>query len=220
MTASTPGRARTITLRSADGVEVLADLHEPADPPPHAGVVLSPPHPHFGGDRHHPLLVGLAETLAAAGMLAIRHDYHPGPADTVAERIDLTAAVAVLRDGRPALPVAAIGYSFGSLVALGTAADQTPVVGVRLDALIAVAPPLRPGQRVLAGVAEPPALHLIVPRHDQFCPPPTLEEVEGLERATIDVVEGADHFLAGHLTDVIGLAVAATRRLLGIADVG
>lgn len=220
MTATTPGRTRPMVLRRVDGIEIPADLHEPAAVASAACVVLSPPHPHLGGDRHHPLLVGLAEALAAAGVPAIRHDYHPGPADGVAERADLVAAVSALCDEWPGRPVASIGYSFGSLVALGTAGDADSAGGARLDALIAIAPPLRAGQQVLHDVVDPPPLHLVVPRQDQFCTPSTLDEVDGLERATIDIVEGADHFLAGHLSTVVALAVTATLRLLGVDDVG
>ena len=210
---STSGSVRPVALPTPDGLLLDADAHEPTSSPPSVGLVLSPPHPHFGGDRHHPLLVGLAGAAADGGMSAIRHDFRDGPADAIAERADVTAAVAWLRRGRPDLPVVAIGYSFGAMVALGAA--LAPLTGNvdddrRIDAVVAIAPPLSPGTVDLAG-GRPP-VHVIVPRHDQFCPPSTLEALD-LGAVTIDIVEGADHFLAGHLGAVVTLALAAATRL-------
>jgi len=221
---STPGdgSVRAVELRTSDGFHIPADVHEPRSAEPVAGVVLSPPHPHFGGDRQHPLLVGLAAAAAGSDLLAIRHDFRDGPADTIAERGDVAAAVSWLRAGRPDLPVVAIGYSFGALVALGAAlaAPAGPDGAAdRIDAVVAIAPPLAPDHVDLGGGGRLSPVHLVVPRHDQFCPPESLARLD-LGATTTDIVEGADHFLAGHLATVVALTLAAATRLVGIADGG
>ena len=202
----------TATLRTADGIDLVADVHEPSGAAPRAGVVLSHPHPHHGGTRHHPLLVEIARLAVASQMVAIRHDFRSGPADTIAERADVVAAVAELRRRHPGLPVIGIGYSFGALVALGSVDSAAAIDGV-----IAIAPPLRPDS-TLPVIPGGPPIHLIVPRHDQFCPPPIIEGI-GTGGATVDIVEGADHFLAGHIATVAALAIAGADRLLGDVDV-
>lgn len=202
----------TVSLRACDGVDLVADLHEPAGGELRAGVVLSHPHPHHGGTRHHPLLVEIATLAVASRMVAIRHDFRVGPADTIAERADIAAAVTDLRQRHPGLPIVSIGYSFGALVALGAAGRNAGIAGV-----VAIAPPLRPDSSLPVAPGGPP-VHLIVPRHDQFCPPSLVDAI-GAGGVTVDIVEGADHFLAGHIATVASLAVAAVDRLLGDADV-
>ncbi len=208
----TPPAAARVTLRTTDGVDLDADVHESAEATPRAGVVLSHPHPHHGGTRHHPLLVDIATLAVASHMVAIRHDFRSGPADTIVERADVAAAVSELRRRHPGLPVVCVGYSFGALVALGTVGGT-----VAFDAVVAIAPPLRPDSSLPVAPGGPP-IHLIVPRHDQFCPPSLIDGIRA-GGVTIDIVEGADHFLAGHIATVASLVIAAVDRLLGDADV-
>lgn len=208
----TTERTSIVTLHTGDGIVLDADLHEPIGVAVRAGVVLSHPHPHHGGTRDHPLLVEIARRCVGSRMVAIRHDFRSGPADTIAERADVTAAAAELRYRHPGLPVICIGYSFGALVALGTIADTAAV-----DAVIAIAPPLRADSPATVPSGGSP-IHLIIARHDQFCPPSLVGGIDTGD-ATIEIVEGADHFLAGHIATVATLAVAAVDRILGVIDV-
>jgi alpha/beta superfamily hydrolase len=92
------------------------------------------------------------------------------------------------------------GYSFGSIVAMN-------VVEPRVSGWIAVAPPLAESTSVLAG-RDPRPKKLLVPEHDQFCPPARARE-RSLDWSSNSIVEvaGTDHFLQGRLETVVRNAV-------------
>jgi alpha/beta superfamily hydrolase len=97
-------------------------------------------------------------------------------------------------------PLWLAGYSFGAAVALDVAHP-------RIDGWLAVAPPLAvmPGPRI-AGADHRPK-HLLVPGHDQFSPPDaTAEAVAEWRNTDTTVLPSADHFLAGHLAQVVAWA--------------
>ncbi len=202
----------SIDLHTTDGLRLDADLT--TGPSPRAGVVLCHPHPLYGGDRHHPLLAGLAATLADHGVASIRFDFR-GAGDSegthgggVDERLDVAAAidtVALLTDG----PVWLLGYSFGAAVALS-------VTHPRLDGWVAVAPPLAMMNGAPLAAADHRPKHLVVPRHDQYSPPEAVEPAIATWSATsLVVVESADHFLAGHLGRFVELAAAPVVTAIG-----
>jgi uncharacterized protein len=102
----------------------------------------------------------LWRAYAAAGFHALRFDFRSGGGDGIAERSDVIAAIDVLTPRCAGLPVTLAGYSFGAAVALSVRDE-------RVGAVVAVAPPLT------ATPVEPPAVPtlVMVPAHDQFCPP-------------------------------------------------
>ena len=72
------------------------------------------PHPAMGGDRHHPLVVAVADGLAAAGVAALRLDL---------DDPDVTTSARCPRDGGTELAADVgverlflVGYSWGSVV--------------------------------------------------------------------------------------------------------
>ena len=149
------------------------------------------PHPAYGGNRYNNVVDALFTALPAAGFVTLRFDFRSGGGDGVAERIDVIAAIDALAM-RSDVPIAVAGYSFGASVALNTA-DQ------RIGAIAAIAPPLS----MLP--ADDPGLATLVltPRHDQFCPPDAATAVvAGWADCEFDVIESADHFLAGHTAAV------------------
>jgi pimeloyl-ACP methyl ester carboxylesterase len=80
-----------------------------------------------------------------------------------------------------------VGYSWGSAVSLAARPD-------RLAARVLVAPPVAFLSATTDGV---PTLAL-VPEHDQYGGPDAVTGVMGAwPSTTIEVVEGADHFVAG-----------------------
>ncbi len=101
------------------------------------------------------------------------------------------------RSWADAVPLYAVGYSFGAMVTLTT-------VDERIGARVVIAPPIveplaAPGSPVLA----------LVPRHDQFAPPErVIEATADWSDVEIEVIESADHFLAGHTTAVAERATA------------
>lgn len=203
---------QAIHLHTADGVRLAADVV--AVPDARAAAVLCHPHPLYGGDRHHPLITGLAAHLASAGIASVRFDFRGGGSSEgthgggVDERLDVEAAL----DAAPGLtsgPLWLIGYSFGAAVALATAAPQ-------IAGWVAIAPPLAMMPPGLSSATDPRPKALVVPRHDQFSPPDAVAVATvDWTATTLTVVESADHFLNGHLARVIDLAAAP---LLGTAS--
>ena len=185
-------------LTTADGHALAADLAEP-DGPVRGAVVVCHPHPLYGGNRHNMVVDAVFRALPATGFRALRFDFRAEHGDGVAETADVVAAIDALTAGQPdASPVFVVGYSFGAAVALRT-------VDPRIRAVVAIAPPL-PTMPV-----DPPTVPVLVltPRHDQYCPPDVAESIVATwPDAEIDIVESADHFLAGHTHAVARHAVA------------
>ena len=139
MSAPAPER---LALTTADGLELEAELHPPADPEPRAGAVICHPHPLYGGSMHNNVVHRLITDLPPRGVAALRFNFrgtgrsegrHGGGTD---ERHDVVAAVDALAARYPAAPIIVAGYSFGADVSL--AVDDDRVAG-----WLAVSPPLR-----------------------------------------------------------------------------
>jgi alpha/beta superfamily hydrolase len=174
---------------------VGSDLHVPDGPPTAAAVVLHP-HPGMGGDRHHPLVVAVAQGLAARSVAALRIDL-PDP-DPAASSAQLVAAAESLADEVGVDRLFLVGYSWGSVVA----ASSRPA---GLVARVLVAPPVS-----MLDLAEPdgtPTL-VLVPAHDQYGPPDVVSEVvASWPDTTMEIVEGCDHFLLGAVDRIAARAV-------------
>lgn len=197
-------------LTTVDGHLLAADvaLSAPGRAPVGA-VVLCHPHPQYGGSRFDTVVSSLFAALPDAGFAALRFDFRHEFGGGVDERLDVVAALDHLDtiDALGGVPRHVVGYSFGAAVALNTRDDRIATIG-------AIAPPLAmmptgdPGRPVL----------VLTPRHDQFSPPATTEPiVADWAEATFDVVESADHFLAGHaaavarrVTDWLGASASRT----------
>jgi alpha/beta superfamily hydrolase len=187
----------TRQLTTSDGHVLTADLALPADGELRGGVVVCHPHPQYGGNRFNPVVGAIFDRLPAAGFAALRFDFRADHGGGETEPLDVVAALDALAevvDG----PLAVAGYSFGAAMALRT---DDP----RIRALALVAPPLA---RMSSPEPIVPTL-VLAPRHDQIT---SLEEasaiVDGWRHGTIEIVESADHFLAGH-TDAVGERVVA-----------
>jgi len=188
-----PVVTQTLTLYTADGLRLEAELARPDNP--EAGVVICHPHPTYGGDMHSPITTALFEAMPTAGFIALRFNFRgTGRSegthdDGIGERLDVAAAIEVLEED---VPVALAGWSLGADVALAIGDE-------RVAAWIAVAAPLRivPPEQMPAASDLRPKL-LIVPEYDQFRSPESAAEVTSSWPATDRVVvPGADHFLVG-----------------------
>ena len=185
---------RTMRLRASDGVEVAADLAVAAEP--WAGAVVCHPHPAYGGDRHNIVVNRLFRVLANGGVTALAFDFRPGAGDSddggIGADLDVRAAIAEVAEHlRPELPLWLVGYSFGADIALSVGDE-------RVAGWAAVAPPLHFGTPALAGAGDERPVLVLAPEHDQFSPPDRMREATThWPNATVTVVPGADHFLAG-----------------------
>jgi alpha/beta superfamily hydrolase len=198
-------RIETVPVTTLDGLQLDADLALPDASV--ASAVVCHPHPLYGGDRFNAVVDALFHTLAGAGVTTLRFDFR-GVGDSqgthgdgVDERLDVAAAIELLTHVRPELPVWLAGYSFGALVALD-------VVHPAVHGWFAVAPPLTMAATPRLAAADHRPKHLLVPSHDQFSPPESVEPVvASWATTTVRVVESADHFLHGHTAAVAAAAV-------------
>ena len=87
------------------------------------GVVLCPPHPSFGGNRHDPRLVSIANELAANNISSLCVDY----SEYTGGREEINDILFVISSfSRDLDSVGLLGYSYGAVIA-SQAASQTPV---------------------------------------------------------------------------------------------
>lgn len=189
---------RPITVRAGAGT-LEARLAVPAGA--RLGVVITHPHPLYGGDMDSPVVARMVEVCAGRGLATLRFNFRGVGASTGhhdegrGERDDVRACLAhltaTLGGGPPRLALA--GYSFGAAVVAAVAATE-PVAGLAL-----VAPPLRVTEvRLPAGLTGP--VLVVVGAEDQYCPPAALERLgASVPAATVVVIEGADHFFFGSL---------------------
>lgn len=171
---------------------------------PRAGVVVCHPHPAFGGTLSTPLVVALAEAIAARGLVALRFNFRGiggsgGQARGGAvEHEDVRAAFDWLRE-RGVERIALCGYSFGALMAVRALAGGLPA-----DAFAAIGfPSTIVGDHpdriadVRRGFAACPTL-LLSGTRDQFSELDRLRAFcADAPAAALDVLEGRGHFFTG-----------------------
>jgi alpha/beta superfamily hydrolase len=178
------------------------------------GMVLCHPHPQYGGTMRSLVISALFAALPAAGVTCLRFNFrgvegsegvHGEGRD---ERRDVAAAVrdlgAVLT---PTSPLVLAGWSFGADVALSVDDD-------RIDAWLAIAPPLRFVSDVAAVVSDPRPKLVVLAEHDEVRSPSEIQDVAASWTATeIVVVNGASHFFVGRTDRLVDLAVGFVGRL-------
>jgi alpha/beta superfamily hydrolase len=180
----------SVQLSTSDGHQLEADVADP-DGPVTGAVVVCHPHPLYGGNRFNPVVDTLFRSLPEIGCRCLRFDFRAEHGGGVDERLDLVAAIDHL-DQSDSGRIIVAGYSFGANIAL-TTVDQ------RITALVAIAPPLS----LMPAVAVTCPVLVLVPRDDQFCDPVQAKPaIEDWPLAELDIVESADHFLAGQSQNV------------------
>lgn len=190
---------RPTTLHTDDGCDLEAVWTGPSAAS--AVVVLTHPHPRYGGDMHNLVPASLARSLPEHGYATLRFNFRGTGASTGShggggpERLDVAAAITAAHAAHPDTPVLAVGYSFGADVLLSV--DDTP-----LAAVVAVAPPLSvlPIAELEQARTATPTL-ILAPEHDQFRPTASaVEATETWPATAVRGIAGADHLLAGAAT--------------------
>jgi uncharacterized protein len=162
------------------------------------GVVITHPHPLFGGSMANNVVWTATRAFAARSMAALRFNFRGVGRSTgtygggVEEAKDVAAALEFLRS-RNAGPYYVVGYSFGAFVAGRALMD-----GLEADGAIFIAPPI--AFMDLSFLPQLPGLRLIaVGDQDELCPLESLRVLlaEGQGQPVVRVIEGADHFFGG-----------------------
>lgn len=174
-----PARRIPVSLKSADGLALVAELALPEKNPPVAALIMLHPLPTHGGMMDSHIYRKAAYRLPALADLAIFRFNTRGTeseqgksqgefSNGVEEKFDVQAAIDFVADQLPAVKnIWVVGWSFGTDLALKHARDR------RVQGLILLSPPLRTseesdlewwasdGRRVIA----------IVPEFDDYLPP-------------------------------------------------
>ena len=165
------------------------------------GVVITHPHPLYGGTMHNPVVEIVQNTYQEHGYATLRFNFRgvgssQGHYDNGAgEQDDVRAAVAFVRDKAvPAIDLA--GYSFGAWVNAGVAAEQ----GIPIESMIMVSPPV--GFIEFANDNTLSCLKLVVTgSRDDIAPPDRIRDLLPTwnSDAQFEIIDGCDHFYAGYL---------------------
>jgi len=162
------------------------------------GVVVTHPHPLYGGDMVNPVVQTVADAYIQAGYNCLQFNFRgvgrsTGQFDNGrGEQDDVIAAVRWLAD-RGSVDVSLAGYSFGSWVNAHIAAEMAPVTHQ-----IMVSPPV--AFIDFAEVKRIPTLRFVVTGgRDDIAPPGLVEPLlPGWNPAAeMDIIPDADHFYGG-----------------------
>lgn len=202
-------KVQTLFLAGEAGrLEALWEQPEPisasaGNPAPLAGLVCHP-HPLYGGTMHNKVIHHISLALQSLGLPVLRfnfrgaglsegrHDEGRGEAD------DVRAALGWLQAKAPDAGVLLAGFSFGAWVGLRVGcADE------RVRGLIGVGVPADSGDLTYLESCTKPKLFVQGTR-DQFGSRENLlslvQQIPGPKELVL--VEGADHFLTGQLTEL------------------
>jgi hypothetical protein len=204
--------------------------------PPVAAAVVCHAHPLHGGMMHFKVVYRAAKALQSAGLAVLRFNFRgvgrsEGAHDHgFGEQEDARAALGVMQERFPGLPLVLGGFSFGAVMALLVAARDE-----RVRAVFALGYPLRATDQLPAASSFRAARHSHLSRvrqprlfvqgeTDAFGPGESLRPVV-LALAPpreLVVVPGADHFFEGRLDALQGAVAdwAETRPWARIAHEG
>jgi alpha/beta superfamily hydrolase len=173
------------------------------------GVVITHPHPLYGGDMHNNVVAAIARVYRQKGYTALRFNFRGvgnsqgSYGDGVGEQEDVRAAVSYLADlGIGQIDLA--GYSFGAWVNALAVRDESPLAN-----MIMVSPPV--AFIDFGSISGLGSLRLIVTgSRDDIAPPDRIKKSYAAWNAAarFEVISGADHFYAGYLDKLEAILAA------------
>jgi uncharacterized protein len=202
-----PARRSLLTLHTADGLALVAEIAVPEDRPPVATLVVLHPLPTHGGFMDSHLIRKASFRLPAlAGVAVLRfntrgtsspHGTSEGAFDDgVGERYDVAAAIEAAEFAEdPPLPKRwLVGWSFGSDLALMHGLDPS------IEGAILLSPPLRfaTDENLDAwGASGKPVLALVPELDDYLRPDEARRRFARIPQAEVVGVAGAKHLWVG-----------------------
>lgn len=166
-------------------------------------VVVTHPHPLYGGNLHNPVVEAIAASYQRRGYTTLRFNFRGVEAsqghydEGRGEQQDLGRAIDYLRQSGYG-PVELSGYSFGTWVNAHYAAKIQPDIAMTM-----VSPPTAfmdfRAVRHLPGLAR-----VITGSRDDIAPPDLLGRLvpQWNPDARLEIVSGADHFFFDHMEDL------------------
>ncbi|MBI2058515.1 MAG: alpha/beta fold hydrolase [Nitrospirae bacterium] len=190
---------RKLFIKSAGKLEALIEAHPGS---PAEAVIVCHPHPQYGGDMNHGVVMAAYDWAKEAKCLGVRFNFRgvgqsEGTFDNGdGEQADLAAVVDYVRREYRVKRVTVVGYSFGAWVAFRFAR-----VGGRAESLILISPPVS----IISPWDPPPApmnVGIVYGSEDAFCLRDIVDGLAASLGARVHVVGGADHFWSGREGDI------------------
>jgi alpha/beta superfamily hydrolase len=163
------------------------------------GVVITHPHPLYGGDMHNNVVAAVSRTYQKIGATTLRFNFRGvggsqgNYGDGIGEQEDVAAAAAYLKK-RGIRQIDLAGYSFGAWVNALAVND-----GLKVDNMIMVSPPV--AFIDFKSISNLSSLKLIVTgSRDDIAPADMVEKLYPTWNPTakFEVIGGADHFYGGY----------------------
>jgi uncharacterized protein len=164
------------------------------------GVVVTHPHPQYGGDMHNDVVSSLVQAYYDKGFTTLRFNFRGVGGSTGAfenglgEADDVLGAIQFLvLSGMEQIHL--VGYSFGAWVNA-----LVPALPEEVVAVVAISPPV--SFLDYSNMAKMPQLKMIVSgQQDDFA---GVEDIQNYHnknhpQATLTLLEGCDHFYSGNL---------------------
>lgn len=200
---------RNIFLKGPAG-RLEATLWTASAAEPNFVAVVCHPHPLYGGTLHNKVVYQTAKALHQRGASVLRFNFRgAGQSEGVhdrgiGEQADVRAALDYLSAEFPDRAIVLAGFSFGSWVGLRVGCEDARVVS-----LIGLGLPVDNVDVSYLRACVKPKL-IIQGGQDQFGSRTNIEALFATipEPKRLVIVEGADHFFAGHL-DALGAAIDA-----------
>ena len=180
----------------SDGFEIEGQL---AEGDPYKGVVITHPHPLYGGDMDNNVVATVSRAYQKTGATTLRFNFRGvgnsqgNYGDGIGEQKDVRAAVAFLAN-RGLRQIDLAGYSFGAWVNALAVKN-----GLEVDNMIMVSPPV-----AFIDFESLTALRnlklIITGNRDDIAPVEMLKKVypDWNPAARFEVIAGADHFYGGY----------------------
>jgi alpha/beta superfamily hydrolase len=165
------------------------------------GVIITHPHPLYGGTMHNPVVEVIQGAYRQNGYATLRFNFRGAGGsqgtfdDGVGEQNDVAAAIAAIQE-KGIEEVALAGYSFGAWVN-ARAITRDPIA---IASMLMVSPPV--GFIEFGDVSALHSLKLVVTgSRDDIAP---AKQIRTLLRiwnpdAAFEIIDGCDHFYVGHL---------------------
>ena len=173
------------------------------------GVVISHPHPLYGGNMHNNVVISITKTYQKMGYSTLRFNFRGvgnsqgSYGDGVGEQEDVRAAVSYLA-GLSINRIDLAGYSFGAWVNALAAANN-----LNIENMVMVSPPV--AFIDFGSISDLGSLRLIVTgSRDDIAPPDLIKKAYAgwNAAAQFEVMDGADHFYAGYLDKLEAILTA------------
>jgi alpha/beta superfamily hydrolase len=178
------------------------------------GVVITHPHPLYGGNMYNNVVESLVRMYQLAGYSTLRFNFRSvgaseGKYDNgVGEREDVKAALHYLAQrGKKVLDLA--GYSFGSWVNALTISELDNV-----SRMVMISPPV--AFLDFTSVGFTPQIQLVLAgSQDQIAPPKLIENLLPTwnPEAHLEIIDGADHFYIGYTEKLESVLTAYLKNL-------